>query len=387
MYIFIAIISFFLTIERNTIDTINNDVKELRISPQHAETKELTKLFESISYLPLQLIKGEEIDEISQLEITKNQYIILDKQQNVIFFFDKQGKFLNKISPNDQHINPKYVEIRSFSIDQKHDLLFFNDIGSQYLYKFKLDGTFLDVMEKTDFSVDQYVIYNEKVINYYNYSKSTNIILRDKENKKIISTILKFDTTLFDSEQDVFSLNKILHQSSLNESVLTLPYDYKSYSIGDNNELFEAIKFVFPINLSLPNDFLSNIIYKGNRFLFIKNNPSVIYCIKDVYFNKNWITLCLMSNVSINTYLYNTETMELYKLNNAPQISLGFELFHTNDILGIEDNKLISSVNSGLLKEIYKKSPLLKGSKLPNHMKRIFKEKKDTEILMFFTLK
>lgn len=57
-----------------------------------------TKLFDSVSFIPLETTKESTFSNIDQLEITNDYFIIFDKATSSALFFTKDGSFVRKIA-------------------------------------------------------------------------------------------------------------------------------------------------------------------------------------------------------------------------------------------------------------------------------------------------
>lgn len=362
-------------------------VEEIRISLDYVVKEDLKDVISKIKYIPLETNEDSEFSVISQLEITPDRYIILDATLNTILFFNKKGQFVKKIHSENDDISIPFKRIYKFSIDIDNDLLFFNDSGSKYLYFFDLEGNFKEVREKDIFSVYEYYFFGGNRIEYYNFDKPREINLEtndmlpnvlffsEPENELVCADML-YRKDSFDDIMDIVGAQKNFHHSNGVLRMLT-PYQNIVYKVEKEGKITEEIRFVFPMNRSLPSDFLTNPLYKNKRFKYIENHPEIIIQLSNFYSFDNWITFKAYTMLNITQYVYNTESFELYEI----------DLLKKNYVLGIDQNLLISYAETEFIKEIYKNSSKDERKIFPEEIKELFKSKRNNPALVLYELK
>ncbi len=71
----------------------------------------VSRLFESVTYIPLETTKQSLFGQISQLVVTAQYFIVFDYDTQALYFFDKAGKFVKKYK-DDRHTvaSMQYIE-------------------------------------------------------------------------------------------------------------------------------------------------------------------------------------------------------------------------------------------------------------------------------------
>lgn len=87
----------------SVIVTFSQDIKKIYADPATAPGIKASKFIESIDFIPLETTKESKYDNLSQLNICKNNFVVFDN--NTIYIFDKKGKFLYKF----KNASKKYI--------------------------------------------------------------------------------------------------------------------------------------------------------------------------------------------------------------------------------------------------------------------------------------
>lgn len=85
--------------------------KTLYFDPASTVGAPVSRLFESVTYIPLETTKQSLFGQISRLVVTDQYFIIFDYDTQALYFFDKQGKFVKKYK-DDKHTiaNMRWIE-------------------------------------------------------------------------------------------------------------------------------------------------------------------------------------------------------------------------------------------------------------------------------------
>src|SRR6476469_787262 len=86
-----------LTIAQNIIAVDTTKYQTIRLDPENAIGGNASDIFSEVTFIPLETTSESLFGSISQLEITDEYYIILDRSTNSILIFTKAGKFHSKI--------------------------------------------------------------------------------------------------------------------------------------------------------------------------------------------------------------------------------------------------------------------------------------------------
>ena len=71
--------------------------KEIRIDPTYARGGAASFFFDEVNFIPLETTKNSFFGQIDKLIVTKEFYIILDRETDAILIFKKNGAFYTKI--------------------------------------------------------------------------------------------------------------------------------------------------------------------------------------------------------------------------------------------------------------------------------------------------
>ena len=120
--------------------------------------------------IPLETTDESIIGEINKLEIVHDTLYILDDDQDIIFLFDKTGKYITRIA--DIGRGPEeYLRIDDFHIDG--DIIYVVAGGNQKVFCYDLQGKFLSSFS-TEFSANRIATDSNYIYVYYNFSHHEN---------------------------------------------------------------------------------------------------------------------------------------------------------------------------------------------------------------------
>lgn len=381
----------------------NSDTREtveIRIDPTSALANEgISNIAESITYLPLQTTKESAFGDVTQLEVTDNLYIIWDKVSNCILFFDKKGGFVTKISSADRSLPKPYLKIDHFTVNEAKNELMFNDRWSPYLYFFTLEGKFIKCVEKPEYLGYSYINFGDFGVYYQSYKTDFlkkmkaplgNLIIKDKNNNAAV--LLPIDTTSIKDFREVLGVDRNLYDNHDGVVYITNTYDYKVYSLDTKAKVRTAFRFVMPALNTLPDDFLTNDKYKGQRKAYTNAKGDVIYALTNFYKRGNNLLFNFKGHSRDQTMSFNLKTQNLACLSDMLPDKLTHDLPFMGEpsVTVDKSNGVIMSVSSGLLFD-YKAR--LQGKKewaanLPESLKTFFKKgSQQNPVLAIMTLK
>src|SRR5690606_395697 len=163
----------------NQSDEIDGHLKmdtayfEIDFDAKNIQTSYSKDIIDTAIYLQLETTSESEFSEITQLEVTGKYYILLDKEANGIFFFHKNGSYAKKISPSNTDVPIPFERVLRFTIDPYMGILSFNDIHTDNIYQFDLEGNFIDIRKKTerDYYRDDFALFQgyELSLNLFNH--------------------------------------------------------------------------------------------------------------------------------------------------------------------------------------------------------------------------
>lgn len=346
----------------NEIDSSN--VKEIRIDPRQALAEELkaSDVFKSIKYLPLETKNESIFGRIDQLEITKDYFIILDevhervngRGKSEILLFTKDGKFKSKL---------KGFRTGYFTVNEAEKRITVRDYDSKDLFfHFDFSGKLLKKEKEPFFSPSVFYLNENLIAHYRHYRKpqkhesflankdleTKNLILTDKD-FNIKASYFPFDTTTIGDE--LLFGTVINFSGNTGQVYFTQGYDHSIYRF-DKTKLIRDYKFVFPLQYTLPPDFLTNKALFEKRIDYLRNRQTLVNSIANVFKAGDLLTFHLkLPSIPEHVYLYKFDTDKLIAFNNIKTDDRSFHLPLGEYIHGTDGKFFYSSVNAKALYE------------------------------------
>ncbi len=364
------------------VEAITASAKILRIAPSAASDGIEGELFDSIRYVPLETIKESEFREITQLMVTRDRYIILDKSLDIVLFFDKSGHFIHKIAPDNKDIPTPYSRISYITVNEQEQTTTCFYLGNFFNYCFDLNGSFLR-QEHVKMRVRETIPLGDLEARYYSYrTESTepkdgffpNVEIVDSETGRPRASYLYFDTAKVDYIKELLGAQQYFYRSGQEQILFTQPYNYTIYALAPSGILTEKYRIILPMENSLPVDFLTNTNYNGRRKAYIpanrpttdieanqfvyatqnQNRAPIVYSFTNLYQVKEWLTFRMAGK----SLLYNVKTDNLYNFARTELSNWGFpSTFGSRVVLATDGIALISSVDFRMIKKFYEESP------------------------------
>lgn len=187
------------------------------------------------------------ISGIDKLEIKDNKFFILDENQDVIFIFDRTGKYITKIA--DIGRGPQeYYDLSDFHIDD--DLIYLvAGSSSHQIMCYNLDGKFQKSF-KTEYPVSRVTTDSGHIYVFYNYShrQGHNVGVYDKKENKLIKRYKPYP-----KQQEGLGYDNRCWTSCNNKVYAIFPYEYNIYQLTpDTCQVIAHInygtKYMFPKN-------------------------------------------------------------------------------------------------------------------------------------------
>lgn len=174
--------------------------------------------------LPLETTAESIIGNIDKLEIAHDTLYILDDDQDIIFLFDKTGKYITRIA--DIGRGPEeYQYIDDFHIDD--DIIYVIAGGIQKVFCYNLQGKFLNSFS-TGHSISNITTDSNYIYVYYNFSHRQNYN---------VATYSKKDYTLhkcykyYPPQQAGMGYHRRAWTCSGNNVYASFPYEYNIYQL------------------------------------------------------------------------------------------------------------------------------------------------------------
>lgn len=146
----------------------------------------MSEFVDSIHYIRLETNPDNIIGEVGKLICLDNKIAIVDNMfSHSVYFFDMQGKYLNKIAHRGSGPD-EYVKIESVSIDEAGKRVFILDTNQHKILVYTLEGQYLNSIE-VDFSCFgiQY-IENDVLACYCDYYTGNDAMLKNNQTPLIV---------------------------------------------------------------------------------------------------------------------------------------------------------------------------------------------------------
>jgi len=361
---------------------------EIRIDPVSANGGIDAILFDSIQYVPLETNRQSEFSAISQLEVYKNYYIILDRNLNTLFFFRKDGSFSHKLDKD--NANVPFTSISRFTIDKEKDVLSFDDLMNSRRYTLDLNTNSLTHQPRNE-SYRDYISFDGYQLYYHLQedigSDFASIVRFDAKTGRRLGSYLPADK----ARKNV-SLAESFHHfyhSDQGHLLFTRPYDYTVYGFDSSAVPFIRYRFILPLSNVIPPDFLSNAVYYNKWSEYLRSNKSIIYSIQAVYQAENWLTFHLFPTRKGGTFLYHLITGGLFNLGEIEDGATGLPIVERlKPVIGNDRGALISELSFLSLKKKYEEaSKSERADLLPAQLNALMDRKSHNSILRLSYLK
>lgn len=315
---------------QKSIKVDSSHVTTLRIDPANAMGGVASDFFTEVNYIPLETTKESLFGSIAKLEITDDYYIILDNNTYSILIFAKTGKFHAKIKSTEGSKN----KIWGFSVNKFAKQIIFTRDGYQNLTYCDYNGKVIKTAKlggdtaKDEISdgMSHYIAPDKTIsTNYENkldstdkyyktYSKSLLVFAGD--NHKVYAQGLPFKKSEGKIEY-TYTGSSILTTFGVDSACFySKPWDYAIYTVTPNAIQF-TYKFIFPLLVSMPTDFMTNKLYADKKNEWLEKNRDVIYGLGNFYRTGNNLIFKTFSENGYN----NKEDNLIYNLKSGSTIA------------------------------------------------------------------
>ncbi len=375
---YLFIVSFILSLEVGRAQTM-----ELRINPANAYGSTADQMFSSVRYTPLETNKNSQVGNIDRLETTTNNFIIMDKNTNSVFIFNRDGKFQSRISFS----KVKGDKIVYFTLNRwKKQIIIETSLSRNYLI-YGYDGKKISEVTKGKENLTRYkFIEPDKQVSFNVPVKQS----KESGNGYFISKYLNFNKVLNNmlsypysavnyNIDDALMANDYFNYYGLDTSLLfSKSYDYNIYSVTPEG-VQKKYSLIFPSSYAIPKDFEYNDSYSGKRIKYFFDNKNKIYALTNLYVLQNKLLFrikTLNSGDKNIDLVYNLKTGILTAFQKILPDNSNFKLpitsdmnFLSNGIMACDGTSIFSSISS---KELFKARDRDKDTKV-NYSKSLLK--------------
>lgn len=209
--------------------------KVITVDLDNARAVDFQSMIDSVTYVPLETIEGNEIGEITRLLWNNNQIIIADRMSNCVFIYKENGKYVGKIDALGN--GPReYLMITDIIVNTTTGNIEILDSMSGKILRYSSEGVFI---EESAITVSPLPIHfsnidNEKYV--YDFQRR-----RAEENDRYTlklgnSTLSDIINRFFPYDQalDISISPRVTLQNYKNEIIYTPIYSSVLYTLKDS---------------------------------------------------------------------------------------------------------------------------------------------------------
>ena len=195
-------------------------------------------LFCGKEILALETTPDNLISKVDKLEMTNDRLYLLDEQQDMIFIFDRKGKYITKIA--DIGRGPaEYIEISDFHID--NDVLYLCTGGNGgKIICYDLDGKYQKSF-RTEYSCNRITTDSNSIYVHHNFShpNGNNVGVYDKKENKLVKCYKPYP-----KQQEGIGSSNRCWTSCNNKVYAAFDYEYSIYTLQpDTCQIVAQIDF------------------------------------------------------------------------------------------------------------------------------------------------
>lgn len=331
-----------------------------------------SRIFESITYIPLETTKQSLFGQISRLVVTQQYFIVFDYDTQGLYFFDKSGKFVKKYKDDKYTIgtmqffekeNALYLlqMNRNFRpTEQEIDELIRNPFSkNNRKYARAVLYDLSDIQKEQIKEIPDFTIYMANP--YYFNSKEWvySIVLEDKDAKdsvdyelkvsdgnKILRSYFPYAKTNSPYLADPGNI-EFFPTNKANTLYFTRPYNYSIFQFTSDS-ITALYNFVLPFENTVPKTFFSKQFRSRNELREYKQtNPGYVWKINGLVPFNNYLFFSLDYQKRDRRFLFDRNSNRFYNVNRiTPDSSNAFLPIMGWNIQYYDNTALYSSISS-----------------------------------------
>lgn len=300
-----------------SVASAQETVESLRLPIHQSRGANVEDLFSSVKYIPLENNENSMIQEVDDFWATKNDIIVFDRRGKAILFFGYDGQFKHKIDkvPNCVPCNRAESLFSSVFVNKEKEMVYAiygTSMDNVTMGIFDFNGNFLGE-KKEWYTLNGMGFLGNSILLVQYFFDEENIENIQFFHNDSTTTISYFDPKFKDDYATI--PNRISKNTYDGKLYWSEPYENIIYTI-DSVANISAVKLIFPLQYSLPNDFVKNNYGKISDVLR-STYPNSIFGVTHIMKAGDFMVLNLMSHISLNglsSILLNTKSGEVYDL-------------------------------------------------------------------------
>lgn len=344
----------------------------LYFDPASAIGAPVSRLFESVTYIPLETTKQSLFGQISQLIVTPQYFIVFDSDTQAVYFFDKTGKFVKKYRDDKynfvsiqwmQQENALYIlqSNKSYRLtEQERDELVHTPLskstskyGRAVMYDLnnivkeqisEIPGFGIFMANPTFLAPGQWAY--SSVMSYSDAKDSVDFELRISNGQKTIKAYFPYAkrTSAYLSEPGNVEFFPAAKPDTL---LFTRPYHHAVYVLTPDS-VTQLYNFVLPFENTVPKTFFTKTFSSRNELRDYKqNNPGYVWRINGLVSFNQFLFFALDYQKRDRRFMFDKSTNRFYNMNRISADSTNAYLPVMGWSIQYQDEKaLYSSVSS-----------------------------------------
>ncbi len=331
-----------------------------------------SRIFESITYIPLETTKQSLFGQINRLVVTPQYFIIFDYDTQGLYFFDKSGKFIKKYKDDKYTIgNMQFFEKenalyllqvnRNFRpTEQERDELIRNPFSkNNRKYARAILYELSDVQKEQVKEIPDFTVYMANPYYFAPKQWAYSIVLEDRDAKDSVDYELKIsdgNKTLrayfpYAKRKSSYLSDPgnidFFPTSKTNTLLFTRPYNYSIYQLTPDS-ITPLYNFVLPFENTVPKSFFNKEFSSRNELREYKQtNPDYVWQIDGLVPFNNFLFFSLDYQKRDRRFLFDRNGNRFYNVNRiTPDSSNAYLPIMGWNIQYYDNTALYSSISS-----------------------------------------
>ncbi|HOZ84955.1 MAG TPA: 6-bladed beta-propeller [Niabella sp.] len=347
------------------------DTTTLRIDITQAKPMNVSEVFDSIHYIKLKFPEGCKNQNIlGRVRITKNYFLTYDLSLKILFIFNRQGDFVNKIDrlPKETMNVNDFNSLATFDVDFDSDLIYFGyqeeQTGRNAFYISCLDIHGKEIYKKKGFDnppLKQYFIQKLAATTFLTSASCALKEINEKPTEPYFQ-IFNFKEGITNKFLTIgrdpsYKFITEYMSSRGKETYWSKPFLYNAVKFSSKGKP-SVLKFMFPAqvcipdNLPLSDDYLKNFQIAMD---YANSNKGVLFEISPVFQIEKWVFFSagVFSSTGFRShFLYSQKTGAIVDLKQVkPDKLCKSAPFMSYGIIGVDDQYAYTSIPSVVLNQ------------------------------------